>query len=78
MSTLTSGAHQGAEAAASRRVLRLPPAFSIAAVALFDAAATSKCAFAFNSPTPRILTPSRGWVTTPALSSASSVTGSAG
>src|SRR5208282_1250965 len=68
--------HEAEAAASSRRVLRLPPAFSIAAAALFEAAATSKLAFAFSSPEPRILTPSRGCVTTPAFIRLSSVIGS--
>jgi hypothetical protein len=47
----------------------------MAATADFEAAATSKASLAFNSPWPRILTPSRAFVTTPAASRASSVTG---
>ena len=49
----------------STSILMLPPAFSIAATAPFEAEATSKESFAVSSPTPRILTPSRGFEQTP-------------
>src|SRR3984885_5900372 len=69
---------QEAEGAAScRSVLTLPPAFSIAAAALFDATSTSKVALVVNSPTPRTLTPSRLRVTIPAFMRLSTVIGSA-
>src|SRR5947209_3280074 len=51
-----------------------PPAFSIAAIADFDAAATSKVSFALISPLPRSFTPSRGFEHTPAANRASTVT----
>src|SRR5579863_932464 len=68
--------HEAEGGASWRNVLRLPPAFSIAAAALLDAASTSKAAFAVHSPTPRILTPSRRRVTTPAFMRLSIVIGS--
>src|SRR3954451_20196275 len=52
-----------------------PPARSIAARADCDAPETSKDSFAESSPTPRIFTPSRGFDSTPAATSASTVTG---
>jgi hypothetical protein len=52
-----------------------PPAFSIAANAVFEAAATSKASLAVSVPLPSSLIPSRGFEQTPASISAARVTG---